>query len=53
MADQHQEVKGLSRRIAAWFDCHPRTGWYVAVWVALVSLNALVGYIDLLLHALS
>ena len=53
MTDINEDVKGLGRRFARWLDTHPRTGWYIAVWVGLVSLNAVVGYIDLLLRALT
>lgn len=53
MTDSEADVKRLSRRIACWIDAHPRTGWYAAGWAFLISLNAIVGYLDLLLHALS
>lgn len=53
MPDGAPDVKPFSRRLAAWIDAHPRTGWYVAGWAFLVSLNAIIGFFDLLLHALS
>jgi len=53
MPDTDRDVKSFGRRVTAWIDCHPRTGWYIAVWAALVSINAAVGIVDMLLHALS
>lgn len=53
MAHRSPDVKRTSRQFAEWVDCHPRTGWYIAVWAALVSLNAALGFLDFILHALS
>lgn len=53
MAPHDSDVKRRSRQIADWIDCHPRTGWYVAAWAFLVSLNALVGIADTIVKALT
>lgn len=53
MPDEKPEVKRLSRRVADWVDSHPRTGWYLAIWAGLVSVNALIGWVDAILHLLS
>lgn len=51
MTNHAQDVKRISRRLAGWVDAHPRTGWYVAAWAFLVSLNTAVGLIDFLLKS--
>jgi hypothetical protein len=53
MTNHSPDVKLFSRRIAGWIDAHPRTGWYVAAWAFLVSLNAAHGLVDMVLSALS
>lgn len=49
MTPHGPDVKSFSRRVADWIDSHPRTGWYVAVWAFLVTLNTFVGVVDILL----
>lgn len=42
MTNSTPNVKSFSQKILSWIDTHPRTGWYVAIWAFLVSLNTLV-----------
>lgn len=49
MAPEHPDVKSRARQIADWIDSHPRTGWYVAIWAALVTINTFIGLFDWLL----
>lgn len=42
MTTQPPDVK----RIADWIDRHPRTGWYVALWAGLLTLDAVVGLFE-------
>lgn len=49
MAQNRTDVK----KIARWIDRHPRTGWYVAVWAGVITLNAVIGWADTILHLLS
>lgn len=53
MTQRNPHVKPTSRQIADWIDDHPRTGWYVAFWAALVSLNVVVDWFDRILHAIA
>ena len=42
IARAYRRVKDFVVRIVAWLDCHPRTGWYVAVCATInVVLNIL------------
>jgi hypothetical protein len=52
MARPDANVKGRNFliRTREWVDNHPRTGWYVAGWAVLVSLNTAIGLIDTLLR---
>ena len=52
MARHGSDVKRLSQRVAGWIDSHPRTGWYVAIWAALISLDALVDLYSKIAHLL-
>jgi hypothetical protein len=36
------DVKTPSRQFADWLDHHSRTGWYVAAWAFLITVNQLV-----------
>lgn len=38
-------VKRLWKRLVAWFEAHPHTGWYLAAWNA---ANTLLIALDLL-----
>jgi hypothetical protein len=50
MNPQDSNVKpGFPRRLGRWIDSHPRTGWYVAAWATVVSLNTILDLIDRLL----
>ena len=49
----HVKCPGRYARFCDWIDHHPRLGWYIAIWAFLISLESLVGYIDLLLRTIS
>lgn len=54
MAQRDEEVKpGLVDRFIRWIDCHPRTGWYVAVWVMVVTANTFWEILSGLIHWLT
>lgn len=42
-----ENVKSFGRRIGAWMDCHPRTGWYVA---GISTLNVVLNVLNLVVH---
>lgn len=48
MPDHPQDVKDNRRRIVErvgyWIDCHPRTGWWIAV---LMLINTVLNILDL------
>lgn len=48
MNDDNKDVKGFRRRVvdntAAWIDCHPRTGWWIA---CLMLVNTVLNVLDL------
>lgn len=47
MTDDDTHVKGFSRRLGTWIDCHPRTGWWIAV---LAVVNTVLNLLDLLVR---
>lgn len=50
MAQNKKNVKKCAEKFAEWIDCHPRTGWYLAVWVGLITLNTLLDLYSKLSH---
>lgn len=52
MTDPCEDVKVPRRisRLAAWIDCHPRTGWYLAF---VGTINVLLTFATLIVSALA
>lgn len=54
MTDPNENVNpcdlGRIERLRTWLECHPLTGWYIAV---VGTLNVLLTFVTLLVSALS
>ena len=54
MADTDSDVKrNWVRCVADFVDAHPRSGWYIGAWMFLVSTQAALGWMELLITLLN